>query len=111
MAATPQVLPLIAACVVAAPVAAGSPDFELTHSSPHSYQMYGYAVDVDGSIAVVGVPYDGTLGERAGEVEVWELNEGSWTHLQSLSGEAVNTPEAYDYFGAEVKIEIGRAHV
>ncbi len=105
MAATPQVLPLIAACVVAAPVAAGSPDFELTHSSPHSYQMYGYAVDVDGSIAVVGVPYDGTLGERAGEVEVWELNEGSWTHLQSLSGEAVNTPEAYDYFGAEVKID------
>ena len=96
---------LITLCVIVAPVAAGPPDAELAHTSPHAYQMYGYAVDVDGSIAVVGVPFDDTLGERAGEVEVWELDGGSWTHLQSLSGEAANAPAAYDYFGSEVKID------
>jgi hypothetical protein len=98
-------LPLLALCVVAAPIAAGSPDGELAHSNPHAYQQYGYAVDIDGSTAVVGAPYDETLGERAGEVHVWELDDGSWTHLQTLSGEAVHAPEEYDYFGYEVKID------
>ncbi|MDP6986921.1 MAG: hypothetical protein QGG74_02645, partial [Phycisphaerales bacterium] len=105
MTASTQIRSLVALCVLVTPIAAGTPDAEMPPPSPHSYQMYGYAVDIDGSIAVIGAPYDDTLGERAGEVEVWELDGGTWTHLQSLSGEAANAPQAYDSFGTEVKID------
>jgi FG-GAP repeat len=70
--------------------------------------LAGWSVDVSGSLAVVGAPFDST-GPGAmlfgGSVQVFERSGSMWTHTQSIQPPA---PKKEGYFGVSVATEGGR---
>ncbi|MGJ8662965.1 MAG: FG-GAP repeat protein, partial [Marinicella sp.] len=62
---------------------------------------FAYAVDIDGTTAVVGAQRDPDLGEDSGAVYVFDYDGAQWSLTQKLFP---NVPVASSYFGSDVSI-------
>ncbi|MEZ5461658.1 hypothetical protein [Dokdonella sp.] len=56
---------------------------------------------IDGTIAVVGAPRDGTIAAEAGAAYVYEKAAGTWSHLQTFYGQDIG-----DQFGYSVAVVV-----
>lgn len=73
-------------------------------TNPNTNDLFGYSVDIDNNVAVVGVPYDDTnIGNDAGTISIYRFNGSSWilenTEIQSPA------PFANAIFGNAVAVE------
>lgn len=68
----------------ATPPPHGLPEIYLEASNRQSYDSFGYAVDVDGTILVVGAPGKNEAGPEAGGLYVFERNGADWTETARL---------------------------
>jgi len=76
---------------------------KITPSDPYSW-MFGYAVSVDGDVAVVGDPYyqvDGSSANTVGAVYVYRYDGSEWIEEQMIT---VTGGENQDYFGKSVSV-------
>lgn len=62
---------------------------------------YSVALSGDGTTAVVGAPYDSSVGPTAGSVAVFELDNGAWHQTAVLT---IMDPHEQDYLGFSVDI-------
>lgn len=81
----------------------------LARPTPAPAELFGQAVAIHGRVAVIGAPYaDGVLSlaegstPDCGTVEVFEQQDGRWTHAASL---VPPLPATSAWFGAAVAIE------
>lgn len=75
---------------------------ELTSASANYYDSLGWDVAVDGSMLVVGVPYDDDMGSQTGCVLVFHEAGGVWSEQTTLFSPA---PTANEYYGARVDVQ------
>ena len=79
-------------------------DLAIQAATPDPSDQFGFSVDLDGDLAVVGAPGDDDAGSSAGAVYVLSRNlggAGAWGQAQKLiAGDAL----AADLLGAEVSI-------
>lgn len=73
-------------------------------TNPNNNDLFGYSVDIDENVAVVGVPYDDTnVGNDAGTISIFRFNGSNWilenTEIQSPA------PSANAIFGNGVAVE------
>lgn len=67
-----------------------------------AFEAFGYAIAMDGNIAVVGAPgYTNTLPNE-GRAYIYELQNGTWTQIAHL---APSTPASQAAFGSAIDIE------
>lgn len=64
---------------------------------------FGVAVDLDGQLAVIGSPYDNSLGPDAGSAYVFRRSGSTWTEEVKLASDQ----SALDLFGRSVAIRNG----
>jgi len=62
---------------------------------------FAYAVQVQGEVAVVGMPYDDQQGANSGSVQIFVREDDRWAHRGQL---VATDGSADDYFGASVAI-------
>lgn len=74
---------------------------KLTASVGMPGDQFGYAVAIDGDVAVVGAHLDATRGSSAGAAYVYERTDGAWTELPKLTASDGDTIAR---FGAAVAI-------
>ncbi len=84
---------------------------ELTHYSGTTPPRFGYSVDIDGDLIVIGAPnedllYDGTLHKQQGSVYVFQIPGASWPGAEANEN-GILTPtdgRAEDMFGSAVAV-------
>ena len=64
---------------------------------------FGWSCDInyDGSVVVVGIPYDDPAGTDSGRIHIWERSGESWTQPATATPPDSNN---YQYFGRQVSI-------
>ncbi len=73
----------------------------LTASDAELGDRFGYAVDLQGARAVVGAPWESSLGQQAGAAYVYERGPSGWIQVAKLLGSDVSTR---DVFGVSVAV-------
>ncbi len=75
----------------------------VANPDPNNFGRFGDAVDIEGTLAVVGVPGDGHDGafSNAGAARVYELQSGVWVEIDEL---VAGDPATDDRFGDAVAI-------
>jgi hypothetical protein len=77
----------------------------LASSSTDAGDRFGYAVALQGDLAVVGAPFEDNPGATAsGAVYVFQRNGGLWSEAARLTA---NDPTTFDHFGASVALDGG----
>ncbi len=74
------------------------------HTNPDDDDQFGYSVDIDGDVAVIGAPYDDTnTGNDAGSIFIYRFNGISWV----LDIGPIESPTPFEdgIFGNGVAIE------
>ncbi|MDH5514595.1 MAG: FG-GAP repeat protein, partial [Gammaproteobacteria bacterium] len=84
----------------ACPAVSALPETKLTASDRDAGDNYGYAVDIDGSYAVVGAKREGTSAEGAAYI-LYKNTAGTWSQQQKL---VAPLRAASDFFGHDVAI-------
>lgn len=75
----------------------------LATSSYDAGDRFGYAVTLQGEVAVVGAPFDDNPGATAsGAVYVFRRSGGLWSEVARLTA---NDPSTFDHFGASVALD------
>jgi len=75
---------------------------KLTRPTPASNYHFGFAVAIDGDVAVCGVPGDDDFATLAGSADVFRHNGSSWVHEQRL---AASDQAGLDSFGFAVDVQ------
>ena len=76
---------------------------KLVAASPRPQATFGRTVAIDGDLAVIGAPLDGTVGSASGLVHIFERDEtGEWVETQQLSSPG---QEAEDRFGLALDLD------
>lgn len=98
---------VVAAGLLAAPVAAGPPGPEqrITTGDPDNSDRFGHSLDLDGDVAVIGAPGDDEAGTNAGAAYVFRRTDGIWTQETKLTAGA--DANSFDEFGWDVAVERG----
>ncbi len=79
--------------------------FKTIANDDQASDLYGYDVDIQGKIAVVGAPYEDAGGSNAGAVYVYlKTGANNWTEVQKI---VANDAAANDQFGRSVAIGRG----
>jgi len=77
-------------------------EIKLTPSDGVEEQEFGISVDIDGTVAIVGVLIDSELAAAAGAAYVFEYDGSTWTETQKL---LPADPVAAGSFGASVAVD------
>jgi len=85
---------------------------KLKASDKADWDQFGYDVDINGSLVLVGSPYNGVWDgsanqSKAGQAYIFEGNAGTWTEkailrLANNDGTATSYVQAYDYLSTSV---------
>ena len=72
---------------------------------PHFNDNFGHALDLQGELAVVGLPFSDAAGVTTGGVQLFLRESGTWTGLFEMVG---SDSEGLDYLGSSVAISGNR---
>ena len=78
---------------------------KLLPSDPENDDEFGFSVDVDGDLIIVGAPYDNDQGSDSGSAYIFSRNQGGanqWGQIAKLTN---STGAAGDEFGFDVAID------
>ncbi len=81
---------------------------ETQQLSAPSAQLFGSALDVEGDLAAIGAPGNGSMAPGAGAVYVYVRSAGSWQLLEILFAPDA---AALDGFGSSISLSMGRLAV
>ena len=79
------------------------PPTQLTQFDGETLDFFGWAVDIDTSIAIIGAPGDNENGENSGSVYVYERNGFSWFFTEKLFA---SDGDADDKFGNALSLNV-----
>ena len=74
---------------------------KLLASDGSDQELFGYSVDIDGELIIVGCPWDDDAGEKSGAAFIFKLEEGNWVEKAKLRADDASED---DRLGICVKI-------